>query len=44
MHGAEDISHALFKCDRAMAVSKALGLKKIIVDATKFDHSGASDS
>jgi ribonuclease HI len=38
--GAEDIRHALFTCERAAAVWKALGLENIIAEALLADRAG----
>ena len=39
--GAEDIKHALFNCMRAKAVWAALGIERVIHDASLVDRSGS---
>jgi hypothetical protein len=40
-HGAEDVRHALFTCDRAKKVWRALGLEEFINEALAYDRAGS---
>jgi ribonuclease HI len=41
LNGAENIRHALFTCDRAIQVWKALGLEQHIEEALVYDRAGS---